>query len=555
MLVRRVDRRTSRARSSSTEDAAVLRIAGAGSTAIQRAHAGRGGPAARGELVPRRSTTTTGSARSSKASGGFVYAGWCGSRRARSRSRRRRRRRSACCPSRSSGRPRRRRRCIVCGGEAQRRRVGTGVLSGGATSFSYRGGELYCEEVPVEKLVARVRHAALRLQPPRDRASGSASSTGRSRGVDRLIAYSVKANGNLVILRSLAERGRRRGHRERRRAAPRAPRPAYPADRIVFSGVGQDGRARWRRRWKPGIYGFNVESEGELRALSESGLGTGPRGADRASRSTRTSRRPTPHDYTRTGHRATKFGIPSEDARWSLPAGGRPAGNRGAWDRRAHRQPDHGGRAVPSGAAPRAGAGGGARGRRDRARVPRLGGGFGVSYDAASAGTKARDFAAVIVPLVAASGLRLVLEPGRFIVGPAGVLLTRVLYIKEMGGKTFVITDAGMNDLLRPSHYAGYHHVEPAERHRDARSDPRGRRRPDLRDRRLPGAGPRHGAARRQGESWPSRPWARTASPWRRSTTRGRGRRRSWWTATRPPDPPPRDDTTTCSGRDRTPGA
>jgi diaminopimelate decarboxylase len=55
-----------------------------------------------------------------------------------------------------------------------------------------------------------------------------------------------------------------------------------------------------------------------------------------------------------------------------------------------------------------------------------------------------------------------VFEPGRYIVGPAGMLLTRVLFMKEMGGKTFVITDAGMNDLLRPSHYASYHRVEPA---------------------------------------------------------------------------------------------
>jgi diaminopimelate decarboxylase len=55
-----------------------------------------------------------------------------------------------------------------------------------------------------------------------------------------------------------------------------------------------------------------------------------------------------------------------------------------------------------------------------------------------------------------------VFEPGRFIVGPAGVLLTRVLYVKQMGGKTFLITDAGMNDLLRPSHYSSYHRVDPA---------------------------------------------------------------------------------------------
>jgi diaminopimelate decarboxylase len=68
-----------------------------------------------------------------------------------------------------------------------------------------------------------------------------------------------------------------------------------------------------------------------------------------------------------------------------------------------------------------------------------------------------------VVPAVRDAGVRLVVEPGRFLVGAAGVLLTRVLYVKEGGGKRFVITDAGMNDLLRPSHYSGYHAVEPVE--------------------------------------------------------------------------------------------
>src|SRR5690606_33144515 len=81
-----------------------------------------------------------------------------------------------------------------------------------------------------------------------------------------------------------------------------------------------------------------------------------------------------------------------------------------------------------------------------------VGGGFGISYDGES-GPVPADFAAGLVPLLQQSGLRTVFEPGRFIVGPAGVLLTRVLFMKHMGGKTFVITDAGMNDLLRPSHY------------------------------------------------------------------------------------------------------
>src|SRR5690606_27956934 len=91
-----------------------------------------------------------------------------------------------------------------------------------------------------------------------------------------------------------------------------------------------------------------------------------------------------------------------------------------------------------------------------------LGGGLGISYTGGE-GISAQEFADAVVPPMRETGLRLRVEPGRYIGGPAGVLLTRVLYVKEGGGKRFVITDAGMNDLLRPSHYAGYHAVEPVQ--------------------------------------------------------------------------------------------
>jgi diaminopimelate decarboxylase len=93
-----------------------------------------------------------------------------------------------------------------------------------------------------------------------------------------------------------------------------------------------------------------------------------------------------------------------------------------------------------------------------------IGGGFGVAYDQGE-DPPAVDFARRLVPALSGRGLRTVMEPGRFIVGPAGILLTRVLYVKQMAGKTFVITDAGMNDLLRPSHYSSYHRIDPVIRH------------------------------------------------------------------------------------------
>ncbi len=96
-----------------------------------------------------------------------------------------------------------------------------------------------------------------------------------------------------------------------------------------------------------------------------------------------------------------------------------------------------------------------------------LGGGFGVSYEAGD-GMSIEDLAATVVPRVAEAGLRLILEPGRFIVGEAGILVTKVLYVKRSGGKTFVVMDGGMTDLIRPSHYQGFHRIEPVISRDDA---------------------------------------------------------------------------------------
>jgi diaminopimelate decarboxylase len=171
---------------------------------------------------------------------------------------------------------------------------------------------------------------------------------------------------------------------------------------------------------------------------------------------------PTPHAYTRTGHRETKFGIPSEDARrlYRLAAelpGIDPVGidahiGSQIVDPEPYRQSllhllDLVGELREDGI---------------ELRMLDLGGGFGVAYGEEGDPAPAA-FAEKLVPHLATAGLRLILEPGRTLVGHAGVLLTRVLYVKEMGRKTFVIIDAGMNDLMRPSHYSSYHKVTPIE--------------------------------------------------------------------------------------------
>ncbi|HEY8470067.1 MAG TPA: diaminopimelate decarboxylase [Longimicrobiales bacterium] len=327
--------------------------------------------------------------------------------------------------------------------------------------FHYRDGKLYCEGVPAEELVAAFgtplyvysRQGIVRRFRELDRAFAP---------LDRLIAYSVKANGNLAILRLLAAEGAGAdivsgGELYRALAA------GVPADRIVFSGVGKTV-TEMAAALEAGVYGFNVESEGELRALSELASAMGVT-APVALRINPDIESPTPHHYTRTGHRATKFGIPSEDARRLYHLAAELPGLRvrgidvhiGSQivEAEPYRQAllhvlEHVEVLRSDGIA---------------LEYLDLGGGFGVAYDEGEAESDAQQLAELVAPLMAPSGLRLVLEPGRYIVGRAGVLLTRVLYIKDMGPRTFVITDAGMNDLLRPSHYSSYHRVDPAERH------------------------------------------------------------------------------------------
>jgi diaminopimelate decarboxylase len=327
------------------------------------------------------------------------------------------------------------------------------------SAFAYRDQVLHCEDAPLPDLAARFgtplyvysQDSMLRRVAALDTAFAP---------IDRLLAYSVKANGNLSVLRLLADAGCG-ADIVSGGELHRALRAGIPGDRIVFSGVGKS-RAELEQALDAEILCFNVESEGELVLLSGLAAARG-RAAPIALRINPDIESPTPHAYTRTGHRATKFGVPSEDAlrlyrlARELP-GVAPVGidahiGSQILEPEPYRQSLlHLLELV------------------DRLReedIPLqlldLGGGFGVSYDEAL-DPAPETFADHIVPHLATSGLRLVLEPGRYLVGHAGILLARVLYVKPMGPKIFVVIDAGMNDLLRPSHYASVHRVDPVDR-------------------------------------------------------------------------------------------
>lgn len=329
-------------------------------------------------------------------------------------------------------------------------------------AFHYRDDRLHCEDVPVDQLVVEcgtplyVYSATLIRERYRAFAGAFAS-------LDPLIAYSVKANGNLSVLKLLADEGAGAdivsgGELHRARLA------GIPAERIVFSGVGKTV-TELAAALDAGIHAFNVESEGELRSLSELAVAMRTE-APIALRVNPDVATATPHHYTSTGHGQTKFGIPYSEAESLYRKAASMPGIRvrgidvhigsQILDTEPYRLAVS--RVLDLVA------------RLRRAGIELefmdVGGGFGISYDDADT-PQPSDFASALLPLFDGSGLRAVFEPGRYITGPAGVLLARVLYIKEMGGKTFVITDVGMNDLLRPSHYSSYHRVEPAHRRDD----------------------------------------------------------------------------------------
>ncbi len=281
---------------------------------------------------------------------------------------------------------------------------------------------------------------------------------------DHLICYAVKANSALALLQMLARRGAgfdivSGGELERvRAAAPDA------LNRVVFSGAGKTAD-EIDLALEAGIFSFHVESEAELEVLAGR--------AARLRRKARFSLRVNPdifaetHPYISTGMSEHKFGIPIAQARRIYRAA------------RSHRWlTAHGvsvhigsqiSSAEPFGAAMTRVAGLVRELRKDGISLPCVdaGGGLGIDYERASGfdpAAVAEAYLRSIEQALEGLNVRLVLEPGRFLVAQAGALLTRVLYVKKNGRKTFVITDAGMNDLIRPALYQAWHEIVPVQR-------------------------------------------------------------------------------------------
>ncbi len=278
--------------------------------------------------------------------------------------------------------------------------------------------------------------------------------------VPHTVCYAVKANSSLALLRLLGELGCgfdivSGGELERvRRAAPEA------LVRVVFSGVGKQA---WEldAALAADILLFNVESEAELDLLASRAEAMGKRA--------RFALRVNPdvavetHPYISTGLREHKFGIAIERARAIYAAA------------RSHAWIEPVGVSVHIGSqirevAPFAEALGRVcdlvqelREDGHDIRFIDAGGGFGIEYGQAEfdPAARVREYAGALCGILASLGAHLLLEPGRFLIAQAGVLLTRVLSTKANGARQFVIADAAMNDLIRPALYGAHHEVLP----------------------------------------------------------------------------------------------
>ena len=322
-------------------------------------------------------------------------------------------------------------------------------------NFEYRQGELYCEQVPVSQIAKQVgtpcyiySHATLIRHI---RAYDSAF-----KNVPHVIAFAMKANSNLAILRLMATEGSGVDIVSGGELF-RALRAGVPPSKIVFAGVGKNAD-EIRDALKAGILMFNIESSAEMHALNDVAASLGKM-APVALR-INPDIDPKTHPYISTGLKKSKFGI---------------AADRALEEFRVASTLKH---IQVVGVHAHIGSQltevtpfveslkkvlalvDTLKGQGITIRYLNIGGGLGITYSDEKPPLP-QELADAVSPLVKGLDLTLVMEPGRVIVGNAGILVTKALYEKIGESKRFIIVDAAMNDLIRPSLYSAYHDIRP----------------------------------------------------------------------------------------------
>ena len=330
--------------------------------------------------------------------------------------------------------------------------------------FSYQNGALFAEDVDLTALAREVGtpfycYSSATLERHYKVFSGSFPP-------DSLVAFSVKANGNLAVLKTLAKLGAgadvvSAGEMKKARAA------GIPANKIVFSGVGKT-RAEMRLALEEGIYQFNVESDPELDALNEVALSLGTRAPVTIRINPDVDAKT--HAKITTGTSETKFGIPWGHARQTYARAAAMTGieivgvDVHIGSQITELEPfEIAFRRVVEWVGVL---------RSDGHPISRIdfGGGLGVPYIVNNVPPPApTTYGEMVTKITKDVGARLIFEPGRLIAANAGILVSRVIYVKRGEAKTFLIIDAGMNDLIRPAMYDAHHEIlavtEPGKDH------------------------------------------------------------------------------------------
>ncbi|MBI3324247.1 MAG: diaminopimelate decarboxylase [Candidatus Omnitrophica bacterium] len=322
--------------------------------------------------------------------------------------------------------------------------------------FRVRNGTLYCEQVPVERIAQRVG-TPVYVYSRRTLIDHFEKLRAAFKPVSPLVCFSVKANGNLAILKTLVSRGAGLDIVSGGELY-RALQAGCPAGRIVYASVGKRPD-EIREALRAGIRCFNMESLPEWASINAQ--------AKALKRRAPVALRLNPdvdahtHRHITTGTAESKFGIPIDDAERHLLAHRVEYPHTDLLGFHLH----IGSQITQSGPFVEAiGRVGRLIERLRKAGIPigwlNLGGGLGIVYKDEQPQT-AQQFAQAVLPQLQKLRVKVILEPGRFIVGNAGILVTEVLYCKETRRKRFLVVDAGMNDLIRPALYSAYHEVVP----------------------------------------------------------------------------------------------
>jgi diaminopimelate decarboxylase len=274
-------------------------------------------------------------------------------------------------------------------------------------------------------------------------------------GARHTLHYALKANSSLAILRLLRSIGARADANSGGEIEV-ARRAGFDPAEIVFTGVGKT-RDELDRAVALGVKAINIESDGEAGRIDDLARTRGVKA--RVALRVNPDINPNTHAHISTGQRFNKFGVPIEHAAHLLREMGRRSGldvvglHVHLGSQIVEMEPIA--RAAQALAAL-------ALEARDIGLTLRhldLGGGLGIAYDGATP-TPLAEYAAAIAPFVAATGLDLLIEPGRYVVGPAGILVGRIADLKIFAGSPrFMVLDAGMTELLRPALYGAYHRI------------------------------------------------------------------------------------------------